>query len=101
MKIRPVANTLVGLGLMMASPVFAQSNMDKSGTDHPATGPGSTASKQHTQSLNYGNGNIASKKRADGNAPTTVGPGSAAYSKQHAQSLDYGNGNLGSKERAH
>jgi cytoskeletal protein RodZ len=88
MKMLPVSAVLMAAGLLVASPLYAQTNTDT------AKPPASSAQKQKTQDGNspttVGPGSAAYKQRTqDGNSPTTVGPGSAAY-KQKTQSLSHG-----------
>jgi hypothetical protein len=74
MKTLRLAVFAMGAGLLMAAPAFAQTT---------------PAQKQKTQDGNspttVGPGSAAYKQKTqDGNSPTTVGPGSAAY-KQKTQ----------------
>ncbi len=77
--------SVIAMGaLLMAAPAFAQTT---------------PAQKQKTQDGNspttVGPGSAAYKQKTqDGNSPTMVGPGSAAY-KQKTQSLSHGDAPVG------
>ncbi len=69
---------MLGAGLLLAAPAFAQTTPQKQPTD------GNSPTM-------VGAGGAASKQRTDGSSPPMVGPASKAY-KQRTQSLSHSDG---------
>jgi hypothetical protein len=78
MKLLPIASAFVVAGLLAGAPAFAQQTttpQDKQAAGQPSV-------KQKTDGnapTTVGPGSGAYKQKTDGNSPTTVGPGSGAF----------------------
>jgi hypothetical protein len=116
MRILHLSVIMLGAGLLVASPSFAQTSPQKQKTDGDSptmVGPASGASKQRTDGDSptvvgpasgaykqrtdggsptvVGSASGASKQRTDGDSPTVIGPASGAY-KQKTQSFSHSDG---------